>query len=427
MVCATIAVARMLGKVGYGELGMIRSTIGMFGVLAGFGLGITATKHVAEFRDSDPQKAGRIIGLSWLVAVITGGVMSLGLLLLAPWLAANTIHAPHLSHTLRIGTLFLFASAVNGTQTGALSGFEAFRTIAVVNIVVGIASFPMLVGGTWVGGLNGAVWALVLNLALQCVLNHVALRRVADRYHVPLSIRGSGRERSILWKYSIPAMISGMVAGPVFWACKSILANEPNGYAALGAVSAAESWRMIPLFLCTMIAQANLPIMAKLYGQGKIRQFKRALWTQFYLNGGIVTVGALLVVVFSRPIMASYGPEFRGDALVLILIILSTIPMQLTTVVGAVNRCMGTVWWNVLLNGLWAVALLFAAVRLVHYGAVGLAAAILAAYLVHFTAAMIYLAWALSRDPKLLGRVHSEAGPSNDGTLACDTRLSTRT
>ena len=71
MLAASVLVARMLGKMGFGELGMIRSTVGMFGIFAGFGLGLTATKHVAEFRSSDPERAGRIISLSWLVAMVT--------------------------------------------------------------------------------------------------------------------------------------------------------------------------------------------------------------------------------------------------------------------------------------------------------------------------------------------------------------------
>ncbi|NOZ40854.1 MAG: oligosaccharide flippase family protein [Planctomycetes bacterium] len=66
MLVASILVARMLGKTVYGELGMIRSTVGMFGVFAGFGLGLTATKHVAEFRESDPERAGRIVGFTEL-------------------------------------------------------------------------------------------------------------------------------------------------------------------------------------------------------------------------------------------------------------------------------------------------------------------------------------------------------------------------
>lgn len=95
ILCATIVVVRILGKTVFGELGMIRSTVGMFGVFAGFGLGLTATKHVAEFRQSDPERAGRIIGLSGFSALGTGGVMALALFFFAPWLAEHTINAPH--------------------------------------------------------------------------------------------------------------------------------------------------------------------------------------------------------------------------------------------------------------------------------------------------------------------------------------------
>jgi len=159
MLCAMVLVARMLGKTVYGELGMIQSTVGMFGIFAGFGLGLTATKHVAEFRQKNPERAGRIIGLSWLVATVTGSLMALGLFIFAPWLAEHTINAPHLAVVLRIAALILFINALNGAQTGALSGFEAFKTIAYINLFVGLISFPILVGGAYFGGLTGAVFA----------------------------------------------------------------------------------------------------------------------------------------------------------------------------------------------------------------------------------------------------------------------------
>ena len=100
---ASVITARLLGKVGFGELGMINSTVGMFGVFAGLGLGLTATKYVAEFRSKDPDRAGRILGLSELVAVVSGGTVSLILFALAPMLAERTLNAPHLVNELGLG------------------------------------------------------------------------------------------------------------------------------------------------------------------------------------------------------------------------------------------------------------------------------------------------------------------------------------
>ena len=58
---AAILAARILGKAVYGELGIIQSTVGMLGTFAGFGMGTTATKYVAELRYKDPAQAGKII------------------------------------------------------------------------------------------------------------------------------------------------------------------------------------------------------------------------------------------------------------------------------------------------------------------------------------------------------------------------------
>ncbi|MDQ3920568.1 MAG: oligosaccharide flippase family protein, partial [Acidobacteriota bacterium] len=59
-----VIAARCLGRKGYGELGIIQSTVGMFQVFAGFGLGLTATKYVAEFKRQNPERAGHIIAVS---------------------------------------------------------------------------------------------------------------------------------------------------------------------------------------------------------------------------------------------------------------------------------------------------------------------------------------------------------------------------
>ena len=253
MLCATVLVARMLGKTVYGELGMIQSTVGMFGVFAGFGLGLTATKHVAEFRQSDPARAGRIIGLSGLFAMGTGGVMALALFIFAPWLAEHTINAPHLANVLRIGAIILFINALNGAQTGALAGFEAFKTIAHVNLFVGLISFPLLVCGAYFGGLRGAVWALAINLCFNWLFNHLALRKESRRYKVPFSFRDCIREWPVLWKFSLPAAINSGLVGPVSWACFALLVRQPKGYSEIGIFTAALVFQGLLMFVSNML------------------------------------------------------------------------------------------------------------------------------------------------------------------------------
>ena len=215
MLIASILVARMLGREVYGEYGMIRTTVTMFLVFAGFGLGMTATKHVAECRITDPERAGRIMAISGLFAVGTGTLVATGLFIFAPWVATHTINAPHLVGELRIGAFILLLNAVNGAQTGALAGFEAFRSIAKVNLWTGLVSFPLLICGAYWGGLRGAVWALAANMIINWLLNHLALRREAARFKVPFSSVGCFAEWPILLRFSLPAALGGIMVSPV--------------------------------------------------------------------------------------------------------------------------------------------------------------------------------------------------------------------
>ena len=144
---SSILVARLLGKLGLGELGMVQNTVGIFSALAGLSMGLTATKYVAQYREEDPARAGAIVRLSILVAFWSGLLMTLAMLLLAPWFATHTLAAPHLAPVLRLGSLLLLLGAVNGAQNGALAGFEAFRSIARINLAVGVFTLPTMLLG----------------------------------------------------------------------------------------------------------------------------------------------------------------------------------------------------------------------------------------------------------------------------------------
>ena len=128
--------ARLLGKERYGEFGIILNTVGMFGMFAGAGLGMTATKYLAEFRDTDKPRAGRILGLCLKMTWCFGAVISLLLFFAAPYLAATTLNDPHLTLVtpLRFGIGILFFNALCGVQNSALSGLEAFTTLTRLNI-----------------------------------------------------------------------------------------------------------------------------------------------------------------------------------------------------------------------------------------------------------------------------------------------------
>ena len=88
-------------------------------------------------------------------------VLATLLILFADYLAVHTLNAPHLGFVLKLSSLYLIFNAINVTQTGALAGLEAYKAIAKVNFIVGIASFPMIIIGAKFYGVQGVIVALV--------------------------------------------------------------------------------------------------------------------------------------------------------------------------------------------------------------------------------------------------------------------------
>ncbi|MCK4627836.1 MAG: oligosaccharide flippase family protein [Sedimentisphaerales bacterium] len=393
MLCATVLVARMLGKTGYGELGMIQSTVGIFGVFAGFGLGITATKHVAEFRQSDPARAGRIIGLSELFAMLTGGLLSLVLFVFAPWLAEHTINATHLAGVLRIGALILFISALNGAQTGALAGFEAFKTIAHVNLFVGLISFPILVSGAYFGGLTGAVWALAINLGVNWLLNHLALRKEMRRYRILFTFRDCSREWPVLWKFSLPAVLAGSMTGPVNWACNAMLVNRPDGYGEMGVYSAANQWYAVLMFLPGILGSVVLPVLSDQLGQDNTKQSMRILVLAIKMNLLIVTPLVLIASIASPYIMSLYGEGFIDCWPTLVVVLMTTGLIAVQTPVGQMIAASGRMWIGFAMNMGWSLIFIVSTLLLVDHGSIGLASARMLSYIIHATWTFGFVVW----------------------------------
>src|SRR5262245_49459009 len=67
-VFAMMLVARLLGATEFGKLTLLLSTALAFEVLITSGLAITCTKFVSDHKGSDPQRAGRMIDLAFIVS-----------------------------------------------------------------------------------------------------------------------------------------------------------------------------------------------------------------------------------------------------------------------------------------------------------------------------------------------------------------------
>lgn len=377
----SLALARMMGAQGLGELAIILTTVSACGVLGGAGLAMTATRHVAAFREIDPERGSRILALTYGAALGSGGTASLLLLLLGRYVATRVLHAPHLTGAMRVGSALVLLNALGGVQAGALAGFEAFATMAHISLIRGIITLSLVTAGALLWGVTGAVAALVVAAIIAYCLNELALRQRYRESGLRLRYSGSWAERSVLWTFSVPAALGALFFWPANLAASTMLIRKPNGYFELGLLTVAQQLRSLVLFVPAALAQVTLPAFSSLRARANPDGVRSALKSSLLVCGLTSTVIATVLTLVSHPILGLYGPDFRRRRAILILLVWSAVLTSVETPMEQLIISSGMLWFNFLASGLWALTLLTSAEALLRYGwgATGVAFAYLGA------------------------------------------------
>ena len=378
----SIVVARTVGREHFGQFGIVQNTIGLFGLFAGLGMSLTATKYVAELRHSEPSRTGRILGLSTLLAVVSSIVICAILVATAPWLARTTLASTEVGSLLRVGCGLLFFYVLNGAVCGALYGFEAFKSIAIVDVVAAIVGFGVVIVAVLIDGVRGAILGLVVGDAIQFLGYSFFLRRELHSHGLSIVYKGCFTEWPVLARFSLPALLAGAMTGPANWICSAILVNQPAGYAQMGLFNAANQWRAAIMLLPLTLSTPLLPVLSSLFHK-EPGKYSKVLFAGVAVNASLALIGAAGVILFSHAIMASYGTGFAGGRSVLICLVLSAVMTASVWSVGQAITSSGRMWWGLGINFVWAVALITSLWILRRQGAYGYALATLLAYGVH--------------------------------------------
>lgn len=406
---AMILLARILGKIEFGQIGVIQTTLAMVQTVAGFGFGWAATKYVAEFRVSDKKRAGRIIALCNLSAILAGALMALVFFLLAPWLATNALGASGLSRPLQISSLLLLVTILAGTQTGILAGFEAFKEIARINFLSGSLSLPMIIGGGWLFGVEGAIWGMIFGYALNWLLNNWNLRAVANRFGILIEQNECWQERRILWHFGIPVILASTLSSVAEWTCSVMLVNRPGGYGEMGYYSAANQWFAALIFLPGVMAQAAIPVLSEQIGKRDLIRTKKIFVYSVKLNLSLIIPTVLVGSLLSRWIMSFYGKDFAEAWPTLVFTLLAGGIVALQSPSGQIMMASGRMWMATIVNLNYSIVFIIMTVGLVKWGSIGVAASRTVAYCIYTLCSFIFALYFVSTRGKETAR---ESAPS---------------
>lgn len=403
---SSILAGRLLGVASFGELGIVRTTVLTISSLASYSLGMTSVKYIAELRFSDPEKAGRVLTLTTtLSTMITIGLATL------LWTHADSLTG-YLnlesgdSENMRLAGFLVIIQTFWAIQDYSLRGFQAFRLIALNSLGYGIAIVSLTTILTYLFDLRGAILALGFAALVGMLLSTYSVLRLCSKHKLAFSFRWKREDFSILYSFSLPTYISGVMVLPIIWWTYAYVSGGIDGNTEMGLFIAADQWRILILFIPQAVGAIALPMLSEAYGKRAYSEFRESLLLNITINVAISLLLCAIVIIFRRYALRAYGDDFLQQPEILILVAITAVAQSLSVVIGNVIASLGRMWWALFFNTLWAVVIVGCLRYVFSPSALGLASSFLTAYLAMTIGMSIFLTVILRDFRKSADRNH---------------------
>jgi O-antigen/teichoic acid export membrane protein len=398
---AMVLVARILGKETFGDFGLVQSTAVTFVTFSGFGLGVTATKYIAELVHTDKLRTGRIIGLNYLFTFFSSAIVAIIFYFSVPWICEANIGAVHLINEIRWVALLLFLMTFMSIQLGIMSGFQDFKGQATATFIVGVLSIPAYIIGTKLGNLHGAVLGLLVVTAINVLINSIFIFQNTRKLGIRYSFWDAYKELPILWKFSFPTMLCTIVYSGIFWVCQMMLRATPNGDAELGIFFAGLSIWSILMFIPMKLCSVMLSMLSEFHGMNNHRRFRKTVTLHFLINIFVVGIFVIPVAIFSKQIMTLFGDDFANGYGTLLLLCLFAGLYIIGNNVDQIVLSQGKAWLAFVYCVLGSIVTITTCYYLIttNWGSLGLTLAMVAG---HLTRMIFWIGFGLIKLKKLL-------------------------
>jgi O-antigen/teichoic acid export membrane protein len=406
MLIALLLVARIVTKAEYGEFGLIRTTISMFAILGGLGLGLTANRFVAEYRHSRRDLCGGIIGTSYVLAAASGLLVAGGLFVGANYVADTLLNAPRLASSLRLAAILLALNAVNGAQVGILQGLDAYRSLAIGNLCQGFVGMLAMVIGARLAGGQGALGGLTVYTIAGLLIFNLLLRREQRRQQIVTRYDTSKAVALLVWRFGIPAALAGIAVAPFKWLVETMLARRA-GFEALAVFHAGMA--VIGIYVAVVYA-INAPLISLAASERGGKSETRIKYVSLYGSWYLFLLFALPAALFPKLPSLFFGAAYASNDVYSVTLILSLYCGLLVYYQGIVRlmAMRGSLWFAFGTNLVESATLMVAFAVLSKRGVMALALAYVASYFARIALSVPYLvsrklaSWALILDKGFL-------------------------
>jgi len=388
----SVVVARLLGPIAFGQYAIVLTTLLSVAVLAQTGLAFAATKYIAEFRTVDPARTGRIVGLCAIFGPAVAVVFALSMAIAAPWVARPVLGSQSLAAPLAIGAVFVIFYAANSYQVGALTGLERYRALAAPAAVCTLLTVIFVGLGAKYGGVTGAIAGLSFATGIRWYLHQRALKTEFRKAGIAVSTQGIWQELPLLYSFAIPAALSGYLMIPALWLTNAWLVRQPDGYAHLAQYMAAQTLRLMVMFVPLLMNSVGLSVLNNVRRGNAAGSYASVHRMNRIALTGSTAVAAWLVAACGYYILRIFGRGFASSGNSVLWILLAAAVVESASLgYFQTIQAAGRMWLALFTIAIpWQATFVASAFFLVpRFGAAGLAGAYLAGMSVALVATAI--------------------------------------
>jgi O-antigen/teichoic acid export membrane protein len=365
----------------YGQIGIIKSSITTFSLFSLASFGITATRFISLYLEKDKQKTERILTLSFCLTVLLSLLILISINIFKQPFSSIILGSENLKPTVIFVSITIFFAAINGFQNGALAGFEQFKSIAIVNIVFGLLSLPILYFGTKLYGVIGFCYAMLLIYFVLFACSAYFLNKAMIKKVLKFKFKEISKELFEILYFSIPSFLGGAIVSPTILICNAILVKSQNGFLEMGIYDAAFNFSIIAMTLNGIAGQVLYPYAMKtsIKGNPKFDYLNMNIpWLVGVFFGLIlIYLPDLLALIFDKDFHNS-KMYFTLSTIALFIIFISH-RQGMSRNLAALNK----MWYGFFDNLIWAIIAIVSTYFLVFMGSFGRALAFVVAYLLN--------------------------------------------
>ncbi len=309
--------ARLLGADNLGILSIYQDFSGLVVIILMIGIPTAVAKFVAEYGIKDREKTARIVSTGILFLIVSSVAGSIAFFLVSDLIAIGIYQTPILGLLLKLSSIFLLIAVfINMGMYGILQGFHRIRTIAIVNIVVGLTSLPLIYVMALYYGLVGLVVAGILSNFFNLSLVLYSVWKVLRENEIAITRNIDGAMLRTMLAISLPLLASALIMRPVFLFGNSYLFVNV-GAADLGLLRVANTITTIIIVIPNAISLPLLPIASEI--DSRMKDKRAAHWATISKLSMIVVLPVCVgIILWSELLIAFvFGTAFVGAAPVL--------------------------------------------------------------------------------------------------------------